>query len=75
MAKIKDHYIGIGIAAMYLALAIILSFYFIFLNNSVLILYSFAFFVVLGFAIAHNDRYLKYSISASIGIIVASSLM
>ncbi len=75
MAKIKDHYIGIGIAAMYLALAIILSFYFIFLNNSVLILYSFAFFVVLGFAIAHNDRYLKYSISASMGIIVASSLM
>ena len=75
MAKIKDHHIGIGIAAMYLALAIILSFYFIFLNNSVLILYSFAFFVVLGFAIAHNDRYLKYSISASMGIIVASSLI
>ncbi|MGC8537525.1 MAG: hypothetical protein ACP5MZ_00890 [Candidatus Micrarchaeia archaeon] len=75
MAKIKYRRIGILIAAIYIVLASILSFYFIFLNNSILILYSFAFFIALGLAIAHNDRYIKYSISASIGIIVVSSLM
>ena len=75
MAKIKYRRIGVGITAMYLALAIILSFYFIFLNNSMLILYSFIFFIVLGLAIAINDRYVKYSVSASVGIIVAASLI
>ncbi|MEM0149405.1 MAG: hypothetical protein QXW10_00715 [Candidatus Micrarchaeaceae archaeon] len=74
MAGERWRIIVIITAALYAAIAGILSFYFVFFNNSTIILYSFLVFVALGLIIAHKEKFIKLSTLASISIIVISSL-
>ena len=71
----KKNMLKIAIGISFLLLALLLSFYFIFINSSILILYSFLAFIILGVAISHRPVYIEYALSVSMGLIVASSLV
>lgn len=71
----KKNSLRVAVGISFLLLALLLSFYFIFINSSTLILYSFLAFIALGVAISHRPAYIEYALSVSMGLIVASSLL
>ena len=75
MSDTRRRTINMIIIVLYAAIAGILSFYFVFFNNSTIILYSFLAFVALGLAIAHKEKFIKLSTIVSISIIAISSLI
>ena len=78
--KINLHYVldyeKLGSIALYLYILIFVLFlaYFVFLNNSTIILYSFAAFVFLGILISKNSHHMAMCIGLSLALIFGSSI-